>query len=116
MLSETEIQEIEKIAQKSEAVKLLFDYYKTSRTNGMKKLFVEMNKKFSDLADNIRDASLSLGADDKTFERFMKIAVESGTMQDNYSKMEAYMFGEKEKEEESGKSFTDKMADKKRNA
>jgi hypothetical protein len=42
----------------------------------------------------------------------MKIAVEAGTMQENYSKLETYMFGEKSEEKEG--SFLDKRANRKR--
>jgi len=79
----------------------------------MRKLFVEMNKKFSALADDISDSTLSLTAEDKSFERFMKLSVEMGTMQDNYAKMETYMFGDSNKED-STQSFLDRKADKNR--
>jgi hypothetical protein len=114
MLKPEQLESLRKLAEKNEDLKELLKFYTDCQTNGMKKLFIEMNNKFSAIADSIRDSNLSLAADDKSFERFMKVAVEVGTMQDNYSKMEEYMFGEKDKEEDTGKSFLDRQADKKR--
>lgn len=98
MLTEQELEKASQAAEKSQEVKKLLDFYLECRDNGFKKLFVQINKKLSELADDIRDSSLSLRADDRAFDRFMKLSVEIGTIQENYEKMEGYMFGKKEQE------------------
>jgi len=112
MIAESQLKRLRKLAEKDPDVKALLEFYTKCTENGMRKLFIQMNKKFSDLADSISDSTLSLTAEDKSFERFMKVAVEVGTMQDNYAKMEVYMF-DKKKEEEKG-SFLDRQADRDR--
>ena len=84
----------------------------------MKKMFVEINDKCSSLADNIKAVSIRLDADDKSFDRFLKIVVEAGTMLDNYMKMEMYMSKEKSEtlneQQEPSKSVFDNKADERR--
>lgn len=112
MINPQSEKELQELSLKNPAVKELFDFYCEIKNNGLKLLFIKMNEKYSQLAYEIERSSISLSAEDKTFERFMKIAVEAGTMQENYSKLETYMFGEKSEEKEG--SFLDKRANRKR--
>lgn len=86
----------------------LQDFYDSVQENGAKKLFVELNNKYSEIADDLKGIKISLNDEDKKFERFLKLVQEAGTMLDNYRKMENYMLGKKEEPEsvKSGKTKT----------
>lgn len=103
MFTEKELENLKSLSEKNKEIERLLDFYIECKQNGFKKLFVEINKKLSSLADDIQNSSLSLSSDDKAFDRFMKLSVEIGTIQDNYEKMEGYMFGKKEEKETTGR-------------
>lgn len=72
MLTEEEIEEVEKIGKKSEAVKKLLDFYVSSNKDGLEALRISLNKKLIEVSQTISDANVD-DNDDKTFERIDKI-------------------------------------------
>ena len=106
MLTEEEIREVEKIADKKEAVKKLLDFYNDCQKDGLKALRIALNKKLLDISASVGDVKES-DNDDKTFERIDRIVT-------SIKKLPKENGQEEENSEKS--SRLDRLADKKRNA
>jgi len=106
MFTEKENQELEKLSEKNEAVKKLFEFWQQSVTDGKKAALLSINKKWLDISKEVENTNIKIDGDDKTFKNFLDMTK---------------LFGDMEKKEKIRKtenehigSFTDKLADKHR--
>ena len=106
MFTEKEIQELEKLSEKNEAVKKLFEFWQQSVTDGKKAALLSINKKWLDISKEVETTIIKINGDDKTFKNFLDMTKLFGDIE----KKEKV----KKTENEHIESFTDKLADKHR--
>lgn len=95
MLTKSEIKELEILAEKHNAVSSILDFYNEINSNGAKLLFMQINKKLTQIAEDIGNATFSITSDkdDKAFDRFIKLSGEMSTILENHKKMDEYING-----------------------
>ena len=106
MFTEKENQELEKLSEKNEAVKKLFEFWQQSVTDGKKAALLSINKKWLDISKEVETTIIKINGDDKTFKNFLDMTKLFGDIE----KKEKV----KKTENEHIESFTDKLADKHR--
>lgn len=70
MLTDAELSEIEKVANRNKAVKKLFEWYQSS-ADGSQKLFIAFNNALSEIARQAADKTLK--SEDQWFKAIMEI-------------------------------------------
>jgi len=113
MLSDQEIQEIQKQSQKSEAINKLWHFYRNCQVDGIKAFGISLNKKLIVLSEQIDNADIDITKiDDKVFDRIFKAMTDGGKIAENLKSINKN--NSVSSEEDEGRPFTDRMADKKR--
>jgi hypothetical protein len=103
MLTEEQLKNLSKLAEKNQDVKFLLEFYQDCQKDGLKALRFALNKKLLDISSTVESVRES-DNDDKTFERIDRIVTSLKKLPKEAG----------EHEEKENESFLDRAANKKR--